>query len=82
MDGTKGRHPPPHQATLERYASEKARLEEERQALLMAELNLQSVTIDGFEIPTLANLELPVEITHSKTTKAQGSACTGPSTSS
>ncbi|MDY0033785.1 MAG: phosphoenolpyruvate--protein phosphotransferase [FCB group bacterium] len=73
VDGTKGdvilR---PTQATLERYASEKARLEEERQALLMAELNLQSVTIDGFEIPTLANLELPVEITHSKTTKAQG----------
>jgi phosphotransferase system enzyme I (PtsI) len=73
VDGTKGdvilR---PTQATLERYASEKARLEEERQALLMAELNLQSVTIDGFEIPTLANIELPVEITHSKTTKAQG----------
>lgn len=73
VDGTRGdvilR---PTDATLTRYATEKKRLEEERRALLMAEKDLRSVTLDGFEIPTMANIELPVEITHSKTAKAQG----------
>jgi len=62
----------PTETTLGRYVAEKKRLEEERQALLMAEKDIRSVTLDGFEIPTMANIELPVEISHSKTTKAQG----------
>jgi phosphotransferase system enzyme I (PtsI) len=62
----------PTEPTLVRYTAEKKRLDEERQALLLAEKDIKSVTLDGFEIPTMANIELPVEIAHSKTTKAQG----------
>ncbi|MFO7974471.1 MAG: phosphoenolpyruvate--protein phosphotransferase [Candidatus Hydrogenedentota bacterium] len=62
----------PTETTLARYTEEKKRLDEERQALLLAEKDIRSVTLDGFEIPTMANIELPVEIAHSKTTKAQG----------
>jgi phosphoenolpyruvate-protein phosphotransferase (PTS system enzyme I) len=72
IDGSEGRvFIRPDESTLARYMEEKTRQEQERKALLAKE-GRTSVTLDGHEVPTLANIELPVEIAHSLKAKAQG----------
>lgn len=61
----------PNAKTLARYEDEKARTERSRKALLAAELR-PSVTKDGHKVPTQANIELPMELSHSLKIKAQG----------
>lgn len=73
VDGTNGHviiRPEP--ATLDRFQNEKERQEEDRRVLLQAETDGPSVTLDGLEIPTLANIELPMETEMSKRAKCQG----------
>ncbi|MDK1020785.1 MAG: phosphoenolpyruvate--protein phosphotransferase [Candidatus Hydrogenedentes bacterium] len=73
VDGTKGSviiHP--REETLERYRSEKQRQEELRLALAEAATEGPSVTLDGKEIPTYANIELLAETHLSKRAKCQG----------
>jgi len=73
LDGTHGQVIiRPEEKTLERFRAEKKREEARRQALLLADENLVSTTLDGHAVPTLANIELPVEIAHSLKTKAMG----------
>jgi len=72
VDGTKGDvivRPTPD--TLARYRSRKVREDHARAALLEAEQK-PGVTVDGHEVPTLANIELPEEIAHSQRVGAQG----------
>lgn len=72
VDGTKGHviiRPTPE--TLRSYQARKEREAKRREALLAAELK-PSVTIDGHEVPTMANIELPDELSHSLRVKAQG----------
>ncbi|MCC6696162.1 MAG: phosphoenolpyruvate--protein phosphotransferase [Candidatus Hydrogenedentes bacterium] len=61
----------PSAKTRARYEEEKVRSERSRAALQAKELK-PSVTLDGHEVPAMANIELPVEISHSLKTKAQG----------
>ncbi len=61
----------PSETTLERYREQKERAERSRAALLAAELR-PNVTLDDHEVPTLANIELPIELSHSLKSKAQG----------
>lgn len=62
----------PTEQTLARYRKEKTRLESERRALIQAEPEGPSVTLDGVEVPTLANIELPVEAALARKVKCQG----------
>lgn len=62
----------PSEETLAQFTEEKKRTEEKRQALLLAERDRPSVTLDGVGIPVMANIELPVEISHSVKVNAQG----------
>ncbi len=72
LDGTRGRViVRPAEATLARYAAQKQREEEERKALASGGYKL-SVTLDGYEVPILANIELPIEVAHGLSNKAQG----------
>ena len=72
VDGTKGdvilR---PTEETLSKYRARKTREEKAREALVAAEQR-PSVTVDGHEVPTMANIELPEEMPHSKRVGAQG----------
>ena len=61
----------PNAKTLARYEDERVRSERSRKALLAAELR-PNVTKDGHKVPTQANIELPMELSHSLRTKAQG----------
>ncbi len=61
----------PTEKTLARYQGEQKAEERTRKALLAAELR-PSVTTDGHEVPTQANIELPIELSHSLKSKAQG----------
>jgi phosphotransferase system enzyme I (PtsI) len=61
----------PNEKTLARYEEEQESEERSRKALLAAELR-PSVTKDGHKVPTQANIELPLELSHSLKTKAQG----------
>jgi phosphotransferase system enzyme I (PtsI) len=72
VDGTKGDVViRPSEETLVKYDARKVREERVRDALLAAEQK-PSVTIDGHEVPTMANIELPEEVAHSKRVGAQG----------
>jgi len=62
----------PRPATLRQYELEKARAEDERRALVEATAEGVSVTMDGKEIPTLANIELVAETHLSKNAQCQG----------
>jgi len=62
----------PSATTLAEFRAEKQRLEERRQSLLMADADMPPRTLDGREIPLMANIELPVEVTHSLKVRAQG----------
>ncbi|MCH8204272.1 MAG: phosphoenolpyruvate--protein phosphotransferase [Candidatus Hydrogenedentes bacterium] len=73
IDGTKGTVTiNPCEETLERYRAEKGRQEEERLALAEAATEGPSVTLDGKEIPTYANIELLAETQPSRRAKCQG----------
>lgn len=62
----------PSEQTLARYREDKRRLEEIRLALVEAATEGPSVTLDGKEIPTLANIELLAETNLIKKSKCQG----------
>ena len=62
----------PDPATLAEFTAEKERLERKRRTLLQAEDTRPSTTLDGKEVPLLANIELPVEITRSLKAKVHG----------
>jgi len=73
MDGAKGTVIiNPREETLERYRAEKERQEKERLALAEAATEGPSVTLDGKEIPTYANVELLAETQPSRRAKCQG----------
>ena len=66
VDGTNGYvFVRPDAATLAEFTAEKERVECKRRALLEAEEARPCRTLDGREVPLLANIELPVELTHS-----------------
>mgnify|MGYP002623976504 CR=1 FL=1 len=62
----------PTEQTLERYRTEQTREAERRQKLVAAEVTGPAVTLDGVEIPTLANIELLAETEHSLRAHCQG----------
>lgn len=62
----------PNEETLARYRDEKEQRDAERLALVEAFTDGASVTQDGKEIPTLANIELFAETVVSKRAKCQG----------
>ncbi len=62
----------PKEATLAEYTQKKRRQEAQREALLRAEEDAVSSTLDGHAVPIRANIELPVEIAHSLKARAQG----------
>lgn len=62
----------PRDETLERYAKKKQRMEEERLALAEAATEGPSVTSNGKEIPTYANIELLHETRMCKRARCQG----------
>jgi phosphotransferase system enzyme I (PtsI) len=62
----------PEPSTIEEFTAEKERTERQRRALLKAEEARGSITLDGHEVPLLANIELPVEISSSLKAKVQG----------
>ena len=73
VDGTTGQvFIRPSESTLAKYAKEKSRQEEERRALLLVEGDGPCQTADEHPVPTLANIELPIELTHCRKSGAQG----------
>ncbi len=73
VDGTKGYvFIRPDAATIAEYVAERDRAQRERVALLDYEEARGSKTLDGFEVPLLANIELPVEIPSSLKAHAKG----------
>ena len=62
----------PTEATLAEFEAEKKRVDEKRQALLLAEKDKPSVTLDGVEVPLMSNIELPVEVSHGLKAGTQG----------
>ena len=62
----------PDSSTVEEFVAEKERFERDRIAVAMSGNNLGSQTLDGCEVPLLANVELPIEITNSLRAKVQG----------
>jgi phosphotransferase system enzyme I (PtsI) len=73
VDGTKGYvFIRPDAATIEEYEAERGRAARERTALIGYEEERGSKTLDGHEVPLLANIELPVEIPSSLKVRARG----------
>ncbi len=62
----------PSRETLQRYEVARKTLEGHRRALQRAAESGPCKTLDGVEIGTQANVELPIEIAHSLKAKAQG----------
>lgn len=62
----------PEPSTSAEFAEEKERLDRKRRALLDADDARPSLTLDGHEVPVQANIELPVEVTHSLKAKVHG----------
>jgi phosphotransferase system enzyme I (PtsI) len=62
----------PSQKTLRHYEAEKEQTEDLRRALVEATAEGVSITMDGKEIPTLANIELVAETHLSKNAHCQG----------
>jgi phosphotransferase system enzyme I (PtsI) len=66
VDGTNGYvFIRPDAVTLADFSAEKERVDRKRRRMLEAEETRSSVTLDGHELPLMANIELPVEIAHS-----------------
>lgn len=73
IDGAKGYAiVRPEAATLAEYAAEKERTDHRRRVLLQVEDARGSITLDGHEVPLMANIELPVEIPSCLRVKARG----------
>ncbi|MDX9974208.1 MAG: phosphoenolpyruvate--protein phosphotransferase [FCB group bacterium] len=73
IDGTRGYvFIRPDEETLRKFAAEREHDVVRRHSAMVAGLARPSSTLDGFEIPTMVNVELPVEITPELKTKAQG----------
>lgn len=73
IDGTRGHVIiRPSEETVARFRREKEHAEQEMRDLIRTEAEQLCVTRDGHEIPTMANIELPVEVQHSLKAKAKG----------
>ena len=73
VDGTNGYvYIRPNAVTLERFVEERKRQEKQRRALLRAEAHERSATLDGVEVPVMANVELPYELRHSLKASTHG----------
>ena len=73
VDGTKGYvFIRPDARTVAEYVAERERMDRERMALLDYEKARGSKTLDGHEVPLLANIELPVEVPSSLKARARG----------
>ena len=73
VDGTKGYvfvRPAP--STVKEYSAEKDRVDRERTTLMEIEETRGSATLDGHEVPLMANIELPVEIPASLKVRTRG----------
>lgn len=62
----------PSPATIQEYEARQEQEAAEREALLVAERGQVGQTLDGHDVPTLANIELPIEMNHSIKVNAQG----------
>lgn len=62
----------PSPATIQEYEAKREQETAERQALLDAEQGQVGRTMDGHDVPVLANIELPIEVNHSIKVNAQG----------
>jgi phosphotransferase system enzyme I (PtsI) len=73
VDGTKGYvFIRPDASTVQEYIAEKERVDLERIALIEIEETRGSATLDGHEVPLMANIELPVEIPASLKVNTRG----------
>ncbi len=73
VDGTNGYvFIRPEEATIRKFEALRERERQKRLELISAEEAKPSVTLDGYEIPTMVNIELPVEVTPSLKGMAQG----------
>jgi len=73
VDGTRGFvYIRPEPSTLKRYEERKVLEDTERGTLLAEQEDRVSVTKDGIAVPTLANIELPLEIDFSLRARAEG----------
>jgi len=73
VDGTKGYvFIRPDASTVQEYVVEKERVDLERIALIEIEETRGSATLDGHEVPLMANIELPVEIPASLKVNSRG----------
>ena len=73
IDGTNGRViVRPTKGTLRRMEAERAKVDARRKALQDAALEGPGTTLDGFEVPIMANIELPLEVELCKKANCQG----------
>ena len=73
VDGTNGNvFIRPNESTIEEYKAERDRQDEKRKALISVDEDQTNITLDGYEIPLMANIELPVELSHGLKAKVQG----------
>ena len=73
VDGTKGYvFIRPDASTVQEYVAEKERVDLERITLIEIEETRGSATLDGHEVPLMANIELPVEISASLKVNTRG----------
>ena len=73
VDGTKGYvFVRPASSTIKEYSAEKDRVDRERTTLMEIEETRGSATLDGHEVPLMANIELPIEIPASLKVRTRG----------
>ena len=74
LDGNEGQvYIRPSEETLARYHSRREQEEKQLEALRAVQTSCETTcTLDGHEVPLMANIELPVEITDELKTKADG----------
>ncbi len=73
VDGTRGYvFIRPEEATIKKFQAEQERERARQLELIATEDARPSITLDGYEIPTMVNIELPVEVTPQLKSKAQG----------
>ncbi|MCL4216444.1 MAG: phosphoenolpyruvate--protein phosphotransferase, partial [Candidatus Hydrogenedentes bacterium] len=62
----------PNAVTLDDFQGRQLKFEEERRHLLFQEQESRNITLDDVEIPAMANIELPIELSASQKARAQG----------
>ena len=74
LDGSAGQvYIRPSEETLARYQSRREQEEEQLEALQAVQTSCETTcTLDGHEVPLMANIELPVEVTEELKNKADG----------